>query len=628
MSYRVALLSCTCLAALSLPAALPVLAAEQALEEVVVTAPPLADVPQMRAASAVTDITADDIEDRQIQRLEDALVLSPGVTISGQRGIGLDRSISLRGLGPRNVRVFIDGIEMSDTSQSQSQYPISELNLSDVERIEVLRGPQSGRFGPDTGGGVINITTKRATVPLAGEVGVEYGSYDTVRTHANVSGVQGPVDFRLSLSGTNSAGYSDFNKDRGGREKDPYRQWSGAATIGLEVSETLRLEAIGRYQREDLFYDSSSADVDWNRDETERFLRLQATLDTFNDTLTHKAGISDTKITRQYWGQGTAGDTYDGYKTRIDYLATWKASDTVTVQGGADATQERIEQHTPGFAPANPTMEDDFWRTGLFGTLGVTPVEGLDLSATLRGDDHEEFGTQATWRLAAAYHIAPTDTTLRASYGTAWQTPSLYERYDPCYGRADLKPEKSKGWDVGVDQDFWAGAMTASATYFQTSTDDQINWQFAPPVSPGCAGGAYVNIDKTRVQGMEVSMSARPLPTVDASLSYTWQNAVDDTTGLHLPRVPMHQATAAVGWRFVPEALATVSLRYRDSTENAFSGAKSDDFWTADLALRYALTDTVSLHGRVENLFDQSYEEEVGYGTPDRSAYAGLTVKF
>ncbi|EKV29774.1 TonB-dependent receptor protein [Caenispirillum salinarum AK4] len=629
MSHRVLSLSRTSLFALAgLTAAAPAVAADQVMEDVVVSAPPVEGVPQMRAGSAVTEITWAEIEDRQIRRLEDALTLSPGVTISGQRGLGLNRAIVLRGLGPRNVRVFIDGIEMSDTSQSQSQYPVSELNMADVARIEVLRGPQPGRFGPDTGGGVISIITKRPDAALSGEASAEYGSYDTARARAAVSGVQGPVDFRLSASGTRSDGYSDFNEDRGGEEGDPYRQWSGAATLGFEVTEDLRLEAIGRYQREDVFYDASTADNDWNRDETERFLRLSATLDTLNDRLTHTAGISDTKITRQFWGQGTAGDTYDGYKTRIDYLATWRASDRVTVQAGADATRERMEQFTPGFSPANPRMESEFWRTGLFGTLGVTPMEGLDLSATLRGDEHEEFGSGATWRLAAAYHVEPTATTLRASYGTAWQTPSLYERFDPCYGRADLQPENSRGWDVGVDQDLWSGVMTASATYFQSATEDQIDWLYAPPVSAGCNGGRYVNIDETRVQGLEVSMTARPRPTVDASVSYTWQNAVDATTDLRLRNVPMHQATAAITWRFLSEAQATLSLRYRDETKNSFSGAESDEFWTADIALRYALTETVSLHGRIENLFDQSYEEEVGYGTPDRSAYAGLTVTF
>lgn len=613
------------LAAAALFPATPALA-DTAVQEITVTAPAPSGVPQERLAGAVTEITADDIEDRQIRRLEDALTLAPGVTLSGRRGIGQNRAVMLRGLGARNVRVFIDGIEVSDTSQSQSQYPLSELNMADVARIEVLRGPQPGRFGPDAGGGVIEITTKRATEPLTGEVGIEYGSYDTKRGHASVSGVQGPVDFRLSASGTHSLGYSDFNEARGGDAEDPYRQWSGAANIGLQASEDLRFDVVARYQREDLFYDSSTADEDWNRDESERFLRASATLETLDDRLVHRLGVADTKITRQYWGRGTAGDTYDGYKTRIDYIADWALGDGLNLEAGADATQERIEQHTPGFAPAAPYLKDDFWRTGAFATLGASPVAGLDLAATLRGDDHEEFGSKATWRLSAAYTVAETETTLRGSYGTAWQTPSLYERFDPCYGAADLQPESSRGWDVGVDQSLLAGRVTASATYFHAATKDQINWQYAPPRTAGCNGGTYVNIDQTRVNGVETAVAAHLLPSLEARLSYTWQNAVNETTEVRLRDRPMHQATAYLGWTPVPEALLTVALRYADQTETW--GAASDEYWTADFGVRYALTDTVTLNGRIENLFDQQYEDAAGYGTPGRSAYAGASVRF
>lgn len=601
-------------------------AADEPAQEITVTAPRPEGVPQERIAGAVSTVTAGDIEDRQITRLEDALTLAPGVTVSGQRGLGLSQGVTIRGLGPRNVRVFIDGIEMSDTSQSQSQYPISELNMADVDRIDVLRGPQPGRFGPDAGGGVINITTKRATTPFSGEAGSEFGSYNTLRSHASVSGLQGPVDFRVSASGTRSDGYSDFNEARGGAEDDAFRQWSGSAKLGLQASDDLRFDAIGRYQREDLFYDSSTADMDWNRDETERFLRLSATLDTLDDSLIHTLGVADTKITRQYWGAGTAGDTYDGFKTRIDYVGDWRAAETVNVQFGADATQESMEQHTPGFAPATPFMENDFWRTGAFATIGASPLAGLDVAATLRGDDHEEFGGKATWRLSAAYTIDTSATTLRTSYGTAWQTPSLYERFDPCYGAAALQPEKSKGWDVGVDQDLLAGALTASATYFQTSTRDEIAWQWAPPTTPACAGGTYVNLNKTRVQGVETALTAHPLDTVETTLSYTWQNAVNDLTDTRLRDRPVHQASGFVGWAVVPEALLSLTLRYRDETESW--GAAGDEFWTADFGVRYALTEALTLHGRVENLLDAAYEEQAGYGTPGRSAYAGATVRF
>ncbi|WP_159107394.1 TonB-dependent receptor, partial [Azospirillum sp. B506] len=165
-------------------------------------APKDAAVPQEQATTATSVIGGEEIERQQIHRLDDALGLVPGLSLSGRQAPGGAQTVRLRGLGPRNTRVFIDGVEMSDTSQSQSQYAAGEMDMTDVERIEVLRGPQPGRFGPDAGGGVVNIVTRRPAGPFGGQVGAEYGSFDTKRANASVSGAQDRVEYRASLSGT------------------------------------------------------------------------------------------------------------------------------------------------------------------------------------------------------------------------------------------------------------------------------------------------------------------------------------------------------------------------------------------------------------------------------------------
>lgn len=595
------------------------------LSPVEVTAPKDVAVPQEQATVASTTIGGEEIERQQIRRLDDALLLVPGLSLSGRQAPGGAQTVRLRGLGPRNTRFFIDGVEMSDTSQSQSQYFAGEMDMTGVERIEVLRGPQPGRFGPDAGGGVVNIVTRRPVGPLGGQVGAEYGSFDTTRANASVSGAQDRVDYRASLSGTRSGGYSDFSKWRGGQEKDPFHQWSAAGRIGIQATEDLRLDATARYQRKTLTYDSSTRDIDWSRDETERFLRLGGSLDSLGGALIHRFGVSNTTITRQYWGEGTKGDTYDGHKTRFDYAAAAKLSDRVTLGYGADATRESMEQHTPGFAPLAPDMRAHNWRGGGFATIGVTPMASLDLSATIRGDRHSDYGGKGTWRLGAAYRIVETGTTLRSSYGTAWQPPSLYERFDPCYGRADLRPESSRGWDAGVEQSLLGERLTAAATYFQTSTRDQINWLYGPATSPACSGGGYVNVDRTEAEGVELELAARPTATTDLRAAYTWQTVADANTGQRLRNLPLHQGSASVGWRFLPAAYANLGLRYRDRIEDYGTGSA---FLTADFRLSYDLTDAVTLHGRVENLFNRRYEEVYGHAAEGRSAYAGLSVRF
>lgn len=581
-------------------------------------------VPQQTTTTASSTVTATTLDQRQAQRLEDVLREIPGVTLGPQRGAGLERSVSLRGIGARGVRVFVDGMEMSDTSQAQSQYKLTELNLRDIDSVEVLRGPQTGRYGADTGGGVIVITTRRPTTALSGQAGVEGGSYKTRRGFANASGVQGPVDWRLSASGAEIGGYSDF---KGGEKDDPFRQWGLNASLGVQASDSLHLQAVARYQRKDVFYDASSADRDWNRDETEQAVRLGGTHTALSGALVSQFGLADTLTTRQYWGFSTKGDTYDGGKTRLDYTGTYTLSDQVSLGFGADATRERIEQRTPGFAPTAGPLDAHFWKGGAFTTLGVTPVENLNLSATLRGDRHEDFGSEGTWRLGGSYTVAATGTTLRGSYGTSWQTPSLYERFDPCYGRGSLRPESAKGWDVGLDQALFGDRGKSSVSLFRTSTEDEIAFQYAPALTPGCNGGGYVNLNRTTVKGVEWETTLSLTDSLRATASYTWMQADNAITGTRLRDRPLHQAGGGLDWQIRKDLSVGTSLRYRDNTTNSYTG-RADEFWTADLRAAWDVTGAVNLHIRIENLFDAQYVEDPGFATPGRSGFLGATVSF
>lgn len=581
-------------------------------------------VPQESSSTARSTVTATTLDQRQARRLEDVLRDIPGVTLGPQRGAGLERAVSLRGIGARGVRVFVDGMEMSDTSQAQSQYKLTEINLRDIESVDVLRGPQTGRYGADTGGGVIVITTRRPTAPLAGQAGLEAGSYKTKRAFANASGLQGPVDWRLSVSGADIGGYSDF---KGGEKDDPFHQWGLNATVGVQASDTLHLQAVARYQRRDVFYDASTQDRDWDRDETEQALRLGGTHSALSGALISQFGIADTLTTRQYWGFGTKGDTYDGGKTRLDYTGTYALTDTVSLAFGGDATRERIEQRTPGFAPTAGPLDAHFWKKGAFTTLGVTPLENLNLSATVRGDTHDDFGGKGTWRLGSAYTIATTGTTLRGSYGTSWQTPSLYERFDPCYGRDSLRPETAKGWDIGLDQSLLNNRVKSGVSLFRTTTEDEIAFQGGAALRAGCNGGGYVNLNRTKVKGVEWESALQLTDTLRATASYTWMQADNALTGTRLRDRPLHQAGGGLDWQLRKDVSVGTSLHYRDNTTNSWTG-RADEFWTADLRAAWDVTEAVNLHLRIENLFNARYEEDPGYGTPGRSGYAGVTVSF
>lgn len=596
------------------------------LAPVSVSAPRYQELPQERLTTAISQVSGDEIKAQQITKLNDVLRLLPGVTLGGQQSSGGSEPAMIRGLGFRNTRVFVDGVEISDTSQTQSQYGFGDMYLGDVERVEVLRGPQPGRFGPDTAGGVINVVTRRPTGPFAAFSNLEYGSYNTRRGDVGVEGALDKIDYRLVLAGVHSGSYSDFTKDLGGLEKDPFRRWSVHGRLGVQATDDLRFDATLRYQRKWNSYDDDFGDASWSRAETERSVRVGATLNTLDGKLVHVLGIGNSMIYREFYGDGTAGDSYDGRKTRIDYTGNATLSPVFNIRYGVDAVREYMTQEKPGFAPSTPHLSADNWRNGGFVTLGITPLERFDLTATLRGDRHTDFGGKGTWRLGAAYSLEATNTTLRTSYGTSWQTPSLFERYDQCSGNANLKAENGRGWDVGLEQSVLDSKLTGSVTYFQARSRDQIAWGYSAPTSPGCWGGSYYNVDETSAKGVEVELTARPVAQVELRVGYTWQHVEDARTGLRLRNRPMNQGTANVNWQLSPELNANIGMRYQGAVSGYLGTA--GDFVTTDIRLAYAISEAISVHGRIENLFDRRYEEVRNHYRPGRSAYVGVSTRF
>ncbi|NKD55879.1 MULTISPECIES: TonB-dependent receptor plug domain-containing protein [unclassified Haematospirillum] len=592
------------------------------------TIPAMAGVSQEQTTISQSTVTAEDIQRNQITRLDEVFQQIPGLSLSHTNGYGDQAQLRLRGAGARNVRVFIDGIEVSDTSRAQSQFYVSGMNMDDIESVDVLRGPQAGRFGADTGGGVINITTKRANAPFSGKSAVELGSYKTRRGQSMISGLSGPIDYRVSLHGENRGGYSDYNKRRGGTERDGYRQWGGAARLGLQATEEARVDSFVRYTREDRFYDSKTQDTFDSVDITSHQARLAGTHKTPSLGLTQVIAVSDSKTERAIVRGLPLPDAYKGQRSRLDYLGTWTLTPSANIQFGADLGRDSISLAEPNYSPSSPNTDVSMRKHGAFITLGVTPLDNLDFTASGRTDNQTYYGGDENWKLGAAYHIALTGTTVRGSYGTAWQTPSLYECYDACKGNPDLKSESLRGWDAGFQQHLNSGRVILSVDWFNNMIKDQISWSSKRGTRPGCTySGGYDNTERVQTRGVETEFSWQLSSTLTAQGTYTWQISQNVLTGdplLTLP--PRHQATGALGWAITPALHAQTNLRYRDQASQF--GERASEYWVADFKLGWVVNKSLRIHGRMENVLNRRYEEQYGRGTPGRSVFAGLTVQY
>ena len=586
-----------------------------------------------RVGSSVTVITAEDLRRTQRRTLTEALAAVPGLNIVQTGGPGGQTSVFMRGTNSNHVKVLIDGIEVNDPSTPNRAFDFGQLlTLDDIERIEVLRGPQSGLYGANAFGGVISVTTRRGEGPPSVRAQVEGGSHGTFNQSAALSGGDERFDYAFNV-GHYRADHTPSVPDdlvAPGQKvaTNAYDNWSWSSRLGVALGDTLRIDWTGRH------IDARFEGVhdDWGvptphrsrQDYRQTFTRAQATWDPLDGRFVQRFGAAYTRQDRAYRapdGSGVLGAPSDslGERTRLDWRGDLVVGPDHTLVVGVQHDDERLE--TASLTASNAS-------TGAFAELQSAFGDRFFLTANLRYDRDESFGGHATWRIAPAYVVPGTGTRLKASYGTAFKAPTLSELfvdYRPGFnfhGNPDLKPEENRGFDIGFEQPLWGGRADIGATYFHNDLTNLI------------VGGAetYFNVGKAVTQGFETFARVQATPELHLRADYTFTLAEDEDTGLELLRRPRHKASLAATWTPVEKLTLTGTAIYLSgwidgNRDFSVARMRADGAVIVNLAAEYDATEHVSVFGRVDNLFDEDFENPVGFLTPGLSAFGGLRVR-
>jgi vitamin B12 transporter len=578
------------------------------LEEVVVSA---SRIPTSREqiGSSVSVITEDDIERQQATTVYEALEQVPGLTLTNKGGVGNNTSVRIRGANDGQTLVLIDGMEVNDPSDPSGTFDFGTLSTAAIERIEVLRGPQSSIYGADAMGGVINIITKRGAQGLNARAKAEAGSYDTRSGTASVSGGNRWGDFAFTARRYMTDGISAANAERGATEPDPHRQTTFQGRVGGYPSERLSLDASFRYidSRTELDASAGTDDLDKRTERLERYGRLSAEYQAFQGRWTQEVGYGYTNI-RRSTKPTSFTEWYQGKKEKVDYHSEIRATDSTDLVVGAEYEQARIINESG--------IDETIDNRAYFGEVRQE-VAGAYLSLSGRHDEHDDFGSETTYRSTLSYRVPATRTRLHGSYGTGFKAPTPYQLYS-AYGNLQLDPETSRGWDAGVEQPLLDGKLILEATYFHNRFEDLIEFV---SFSVG-----YDNVSEARTRGLEAGFTLEPLERLTVRGSATWLDAENLDTGDELRSRPDRKAHLRLDYRLAGGATVTAQVRHR-SEQDDYAGT-SDAHTIADLALEVPANDHWSLRGRVENVTDLDYEEVYGYGTRGRSAYVGVAAHY
>lgn len=593
------------------------------LKEVVVTATRV-PAPEREIGSSMTVITEEEIKAKGYTMAKEVLKGTLGVDVVSAGGPGAQSSVFLRGANGYHTLVLIDGMEAGDPSGTQRLFDFANLTVENIERIEIVRGPQSVLYGADAMGGVINIITKKWGKEPTLYLGSEGGSFSTAQQFVGVGAANDWVDFSFDFSHIRTEGFSTVDADLPGvEEDDPWENFTVSSRLGIAPADWLdfgmsfRLHD-GMTELDDGYY---YQDVEgYHMDKQEFFVRPHLRVTAFNSLWEQTFAYGFTTHSKAFIDDPWGDSDYDGEKHEVSWQHNLYLHKTNTLTLGIEYEKEAMK-----------STFMDCKSAYTYSLFAQDQIKLIDISYTtlgVRWDHHKEFGGHPTFRVTQAFVFDKIGTTIKGSIGTGFRAPSLYELYAPPFfgmpvGNPNLDPEESIGWDVGAEQSLFNDRITLGVTYFHNEFDDLIDYDFVL---------GYVNVDDAETWGIESFIEVIPFKDLSARVMYTYTHTEDDE-GLPLLRRPLHKAGLNVRYRFLDDrGTANLDLLYvgeRDDV-NASVGSRVevDDYVVVNLSGSFNVHKYVEVFARIENLFDQDYQEIFGYGTPGISAYGGVKLTF
>jgi vitamin B12 transporter len=585
------------------------------------------EAPRVGSSSFV--LTAEEIENRGLTTLPDALRLVPGmsVTSSGSRGSVTD--IRIRGAESNHLVVFVDGVEVN--AIDGEAFNAANLSLGDVERIEVIRGPQSGLYGANAHAGVIAIITKsgRGLKKPEGEITTRFGTRGARDVSGSVRASIGSVYGSASFNASREHG---FNIARTGKEQDDSRASGFTVKAGADIRSDLNVETMFRYNKR--FAQTDPQDLGtaltYDADAKNTFEdvagRVAVSHRLWDDKVTQRASVSLFQQAYEYSLLGAQQFASDGQRVDLDYKLTGQ-HDTNVLGGEKHTLTVGMGFRHEDFTSTSITSVKERQRLGLFADYILDLPTQTTLGLSARHDWNNPFKSATSWRATVSQRFS-TGTRLHASLGTGITNPTFYELFGVSapffFGNPNLKPEQSTGFDLGVEQNWMNGSLLTDVTFFSTRFKDQIAYSF--PTMVNVAGTS------TR-EGLEVSATVKPFKWLDLQAGYTFLLA-ERANGIQEIRRPKHSGSVTATARFLEDrGRLTVGLDLRGDTRDTWFVFPAQNVTLKPITnlsarLSYDVTKQATVFVQGSNLLNQKREEVFSYRLSGLEAKAGLTVRF
>ena len=593
----------------------------QELETITVTSATKSTQSIKDVTSNVEVITSEEIKERHFTTVSEALNTLAGVSIINNGGIGGSTTLSLRGTSNNRTLILIDGVKFKDHS-SISGTDISTLMITDIERIEVIKGAQSGIWGADAAAGVINIITKSAKDGLHANTNIEAGTYNTSKYNTQVSYKNKDFDLKLDALKLTSDSFStkaNYGDDLDSLENDRYEN----TTLNLKGNYYINDDAKIGFSITDIDslkeYDSSSAnDTTMKNDSQSKIYNLNYEQGYKNHKFLLKTDRSDIKRDQigTTWGVKLTDSTSENLEL-MDNI-TYNEKDFLLL--GLGLSKDEID-----YTKADNTKNNASSDSKYVYITNNNNFNKLILTQSLRHDNFDNFDNKTTGKIGAKYNVND-DLSFSSNLGTSYSVPLLIQNVNP-WGDTnfDIEAEKSKTFDIGFDYDDF------KVTYFYHKVKDLIDWYDPTPTNYYNSDAIYTNLDGTSTfEGVEISYKRELISDLLTSLNYTYLEAKDSDKE-DLARRAKNSLKFGVDYYGINKFHFNVNGEYVGNRKEDVYGVGSvqtGNYTVWNSVVNYEINKTFSTYLKVDNLFDKYYQTIYGYATAERSAYVGLKATF
>ena len=578
--------------------------------------------PAAQIGTATDVLTADELSHRQITLLSGIFGFATGTPVTPSGATGEVVSVFLRGSNSNQTLFLVDGIRLNDANTDYQVF-LGGATLGATDRVEIARGPQSTLYGGEAVGGVVSISAQRGRGAPTASLGAEGGSFGTVNGAVAAQGASGEWGYALS---------ADTGRTANARTNNDFTHTNAVLRLDRTVGTNLSVGGTLRWYHGVTGEPGDRYTNDVNN--TNREGNVLATV--FAELTPGEHWLSRVTIGDQErrfesespapnppYGSPSATNTVKNHRGVIDWQTTFSGIEQHRITAGL--TGEQTHTRNDGFGQIDQRQS----LLAVFVQDEFTPLPNVFLTAGLRSDDFDTFGRATTGRATAAWLPDGKTFKLRASYGTSFRSPSFLDLYgrDTYYvGNPNLRPEKARGWDAGVDWYLPEKRGTLSATWFETDFTDLIVYDFA--VFPS----TVVNADRARTRGLELSAQTTLGGALEARVAYTCLQADNLTSQTRLLRRPRH-AFSADAWHdfghgVTAGAGVALAAGRQDVDALTFATIDAEDYTVARLYAAWAVNRRLTLKARFENLLNEKYEVVNGYPALGFGAFAGAEWKF